>query len=206
MSLALKIVIGFFGLRAMGGLHGVSRDRVAAMSDVDREELERHWVPARDKRRRVVRRLGLALGAILVLAGLSVPTGAVPMARIVGFQVRVYNYADQRYTNCRGSGLEPKVRLQPLVFGSAAPFTVKLEIDKRFRQSGNFHWRLEEQYTWAYQHIPADAASLRFQAAYSEHGVTSSVLDPGFYRLSARVWGDASGAAFIRRCRFKIEG
>ncbi len=177
------------------------------MSTVDGEELERHRVQVGDKRRRVVRRLGLALGAMIVIAGLSVPTGAVPMARIVGFQVRVYNYADHRYTNCRGSALEPKVRLQPIVIGSARPsehFTVTLEIARRFRQSGNFHWRLEEQYTWAYQHIPADAASLRFQAAYSEHGVTSSVLDPGFYRLRARVWGDASGAAFIRRCHFRI--
>ena len=143
------------------------------MRTVDREELQRHWVPAGDKRLRVVRRLGLALGAVLVLAGLSVPTGAVPMARIVGFQVRVYNYADHRYTNCHGSALEKKVRLQPLVFGSARPsehFTVKLQIDKRYRRSGNFHWRLEEQYIWDYQHIPADAASLRFQAAYSEQG------------------------------------
>ena len=177
------------------------------MKTVDREELGRHSVPAGDKRLRVVRRLGLALGAVLVLAGLSVPTGAVPMARIVGFQVRVYNYADHRYTNCHGSALEKKVRLQPLVFGSARPsehFTVKLQIDKRYRQSGNFHWRLEEQYIWDYQHIPADAASLRFQAAYSEHGVTSSVLDPGFYRLRSAVWGEASGAAFFRTCRFRI--
>jgi hypothetical protein len=193
----------------MGGQRGLSRDRVAAMRTVDGEDLERPWVPAGDTRRRVVRRLGLALGAVIVIAGLSVPTMAVPPARIVGFQVRVYNYADQRFTNCRGSALERKVRLQPIVIGSAIPsehFTVSLQIDKRFRRSGNFHWRLEEQYAWAYQHIPADAASLRFQAAYSEHGVTSSVLDPGFYRLSARVWGEASGAAFTRTCRFRIEG
>jgi hypothetical protein len=179
------------------------------MSTVDREELERPRVPDGDTRPRVGRWLGLALGAVLVLAGLSVPTSAVPTARIVGFQVRVYNYADQRYTNCRGSALRPKVRLQPLVIGSAKPsehFTVTLQIDKRYRRSGNFHWRLEEQYAWAYQQIPGDAASLRFPAAYSSFGVTSSVLDSGFYRLRAGVWGDASGAAFIRTCRFRIWG
>ena len=177
------------------------------MNTVDREKLQRHSVPAGDKRLRVARRLGLALGALLVLAGLSVPAGSVPTARIVGFQVRVYNYADQRFTDCRGSALKKKVRLQPLVIGSAMPsehFTVTLQIDKRYRRSGNFHFRLEEQYAWAYQHIPADAASLRFPAAYSEFGVTSSVLDPGFYRLRAGVWGEASGARFIRWCRFRI--
>ena len=74
------------------------------MSTVDRKDLERSWVPTGDKRPRVVRRLGLALGAVLVLAGLSVPTGAVPMAPIVGLQVRVYNYADRAVHELPGVG------------------------------------------------------------------------------------------------------
>lgn len=147
-----------------------------------------------------------------------------PTGPITDFQLDVLNYATGVHTDCLGSSLSTKVRIEPIAYISQAlvdsgnpseHFVVGLVLERRTVTSkGQIRWVLEEHYPWSHQNVPPHHGQTRYNTAYGAEtfevdsdvvtGGATSVLASGYYRIRAELFTDVTHVLFTDTCEFTV--
>ena len=172
-----------------------------------------------------MRRLTLAFAAcMLVIAGAVAAWAShvdEPMSPIIDFTLRVENYADNFPTDCQGSALRPKVRLENVAWGTferfqngdpSEHFAVGVILEQRTTnpKTGQFLWSFRHEYAWDHQNIPPHNDSIKFNVGYATtdpnvpNGGTSLLLTPGYYRITSKLLTHETDVHYVRICEFTI--
>lgn len=173
---------------------------------------------------------GVVVGLVVpaVASHITEPTHA-----ITGYELKLEDYAGTYVLACDGTDVITfhKVRISPLAESASAwtgpngagvpghhdpseHFSTGWQIDERYvpnpAKPNVFGWRMEERTVWAHSNIPGDTQSSKFNVAYATitpgqpNGGSSTVLDPGTYRITAELLGDVSGVHLTQDCQFTV--
>jgi len=153
-----------------------------------------------------------------------------PTHPISNYELKLEDYAGTYVLLCDGTDVISfhKLRISPLAEsdeawsapnGEGVPghhdpsehFSTGWQIDQRVVSSkGQISWVMEERTVWAHSNIPGDTNSSKFNVAYATitpgqpNGGSSTVLDPGTYRITAELLADVSAIHFVQTCQFTV--